>query len=126
MKIRVRLIDFMGVCNGQLAGKVYWNLSSEAKEEDFTEKYGIEKETLEKMKEASKKGNFRILQGIELKYCMFCGSPLDNRTCRNCGASFEAKLSEEGAAKVRIIGKRRQPLHSLRRFSSKAAVYSPN
>lgn len=113
MEIRVKLIDFLGACNGQLAGRGYWNLSSGAKEEDFMERYGIEKETLEKMKEASRKGTLRILQGIELNYCMFCGSSLDDRTCRNCGASFEVKLSEDGAAKVRITGKRRQPIRSL-------------
>lgn len=63
-----------------------------------------------------------------MNYCVFCGSPLENFTCKNCGASFEIRLifSEEGAAKVRIIGKRRQPFRSLRRFSSKAAVCSPS
>lgn len=113
MKIRVRLIDFLSMCNGQLTGKEYFNKLSEAKEEDFMEKYGIEKATLEKMKQATRKGNFRILQGVELNYCMFCGASLESNTCKNCGATFKLKkvASVEGALTktevFRIIGKKR-------------------
>ena len=60
-----------------------------------------------------------------MNYCMFCGFHLDKSKCANCCASFEVKLTE-GTAKVRITGRRRLPIRSLRRFSSEAAVCSLN
>ena len=61
MIVRVCLLDFLSIYNGQLTGKRYFNLHRSVKEEEFYCKYGLSPEALAKMKDAVREGNFRIL-----------------------------------------------------------------
>ena len=66
-----------------------------------------------------------------MNYCVFCGFRLDKLKCTNCGARFKVKIisTEEDALVqtkvIRIIGKKRQPLHKvMRRYRGDPAYAS--
>lgn len=60
MKVRVNLLDFLGVYSGELVGKEYFNLHPSVRIERFLDKYGLDSKDLDEMKLAVAAGNFRI------------------------------------------------------------------
>lgn len=64
MRLRINLLDFLSIYNGQLTRKEHFNLHPSVKDEEFLAKYGLKAEILAKMEEAVRAGEFSILEAM--------------------------------------------------------------
>lgn len=61
MRLRVNLLDFLSVYDGQLTRKGQFNLHPSVKDEEFLAKYRLDAKLLDKMRLAIGAGNFKIV-----------------------------------------------------------------
>jgi hypothetical protein len=62
MRLRINLLDFLSVYNGQLTRKGQFNLHPSVKLEEFLAKYCLDAKLLDKMRLAVAAGNFKVLE----------------------------------------------------------------